>query len=58
MCTTLNIAVSAYVSTGGAPDLTKDDVAEDDIVRIDVSSVGSTPAAGVIVTLGFAKPIA
>ena len=57
MCTTINIATSARTSTGGSPDASYDDVATDDMLHIDVASVGSTPAAGVIVTLGFAKSV-
>ena len=34
-------------------DTTKDDVATDDMLRIDVDGVHTTPAAGCIVTLGF-----
>ena len=57
MCSTIDIATSARTSTGGSPDAAYDDVATDDMLHIDVASVGSTPAAGVIVTLGFAKAI-
>ena len=57
MCSAINIATSAKVSTGGSPAASYDDVATDDILHVDVTSVGSTPAAGVIVTLGFARVI-
>lgn len=37
-------------------DTTKDDVATNDVIRIDVDAVHTTPAKGLIVTLGFQLP--
>lgn len=37
-------------------DLANDDVATNDLLRIDVDAVSTTAAKGLIVTLGFSKP--
>lgn len=45
--------------TAAAPaviDTTKDDVATNDLIAIDVDAVHTTPAKGLIVTLGFQAP--
>jgi hypothetical protein len=45
--------------TAAAPaviDRTKDNVSENDLLRVDVDAVSSTPAKGLIITLGFEVP--
>lgn len=44
---------SDTAATAAVIDTANDDVAENDVIRIDVDAVHSTPAKGLLVTLGF-----
>jgi len=46
---------SDTAATPAVIDTTKDDVATNDVLRIDVDTIHTTPAVGTIVTLGFLK---
>lgn len=47
---------SDTAATAAVIDATNDDVATNDLIRIDVDAVSTTPAQGLIVTLGFQLP--
>lgn len=47
---------SDTAATAAVIDSTNDDVATNDLIRIDVDAVSTTPAQGLIITLGFQLP--
>lgn len=47
---------SDTAATAAVIDTANDDVATNDVLRVDVDAVHTTPAKGLIVTLGFGKP--
>jgi hypothetical protein len=57
LSTTLKFASGATQDDGNAViDTTKDDVSDGDRIWVDVDAVHTTPAAGLVVTLGFQLP--
>jgi hypothetical protein len=47
---------SDTAATAAVIDTTKDDVATNDLLRIDVDATATTKAKGLIITLGFQLP--